>query len=137
MKHLPGFLALGLTLAFAVGTAWADSSVSEAKGEARVEDLLRTTLDVWKDGEVLVTRFELPEGHSSKKHSHPGEGFLYVIEGSMTMFYEDGRELSAGAGELMKIPMGEVHKARPSSKGVKGIIFRGHPKGEPERELVD
>ena len=102
-----------------------------------MEDLFRTTLDVWKEGEVLVTRFALPTGHSSKKHSHPGEGFLYVLEGSMTMLYEDGSELSAGAGELMEIPMGQVHLARPGSNGVKGIIFRVHPKGEPERQLAD
>ena len=104
---------------------------------ASVDNLLRAPLDIWPEGEVLVSHFRLPPGRQGERHHHPGEGFLFVIEGSLEVRFEDGETLRAEAGELLRIPMDSSHHTTAGAKGVRGVVFRVHPKGQPERHRAE
>ena len=101
------------------------------------EELLKTQLDVWEEGEVIVTYLEAPAGFEIKRHYHPGEEFAYVIEGSGTTWFEDKPEVVVSKGDIVKIPYKAVHTFIPGPDGVKVLVFRVHKQGEPIRIIVE
>jgi quercetin dioxygenase-like cupin family protein len=101
------------------------------------KELLKTQLDIWEDGEVIVSYVEAPAGYELKKHYHPGEEFGYVIEGSATVWFKDMPEIVLNKGEIAKIPLEAVHTMIPGPDGIKILVFRVHKKGEPLRINVE
>jgi len=87
--------------------------------------------------EVVTSYVELPAGMELPKHSHPGEEFAFVVEGSLYLWEEGKGETRCDAGTSAKVPMGAVHTVRTGDVGVKIVVFRVHTQGEPERILVD
>ena len=78
----------------------------------------------YNDNDVMVVKFkgEFP----FHKHDDTDDFFL-VLEGEMTMEYED-RSVSAGPGEIVIVPKGVVHRPRAEQE-VKVLLIE--PKGEP------
>ena len=118
------------------------SSFAQDKSSSEVlavlsEELLNTQLDVWEEGEVIVTYLEAPAGFEIKKHYHPGEEFAYVIEGSGTAWFEDKPEIVVSKGDIIKIPYKAVHTFIPGPNGAKVLVFRVHKQGEPIRIIVE
>jgi quercetin dioxygenase-like cupin family protein len=105
--------------------------------EASSVDLFHQPLEVWTEGEVIVTRFDLPAGFDLPRHTHPGEEVVYILEGSATAVVEDEPDTVVEAGEAYWIPYGRVHTAVPGPDGVKGLVFRVHREGEPIRTDVE
>ena len=101
------------------------------------EELLKTQLDVWEEGEVIVTYLEAPAGFEIKRHYHPGEEFAYVIEGSGIAWFKDKPEIEVSKGDIIKIPYKEVHTFIPGPNGAKVLVFRVHKQGEPVRIIVE
>jgi quercetin dioxygenase-like cupin family protein len=101
------------------------------------KELLKTQLDVWEDGEIIVSYVEAPAGYELKKHYHPGEEFGYVIEGSGTVWFKDMPEIIVNKGEIVKIPLEAVHTMIPGPDGIKILVFRIHKEGEPLRINVE
>ena len=48
-----------------------------------MNDLIRADLEASDDLEVVMSVVELPAGISLPVHTHPGEEFAYVMEGSV------------------------------------------------------
>lgn len=101
------------------------------------KELLKSQLEIWEDGEVIISYVEVPAGYELKKHYHPGEEFAYVIEGSGTAWFEDMPDVVVNKGEIVKIPLKAVHTMIPGPDGIKALIFRVHKKGEPLRINVE
>ena len=101
------------------------------------KELLKSQLEIWEDGEVIISYVEVPAGNELKKHYHPGEEFAYVIEGSGTAWFEDMPDVVVNKGEIVKIPLKAVHTMIPGPDGIKALIFRVHKKGEPLRINVE
>ncbi|MDJ1014995.1 MAG: cupin domain-containing protein [Paracoccaceae bacterium] len=78
----------------------------------------------YNDNDVMVVKFkgEFP----FHKHDDTDDFFL-VLEGEMTMEYED-RSVSTGPGEIVIVPKGVVHRPRAEQE-VKVLLIE--PKGEP------
>ena len=57
---------------------------------------------------VIVTELILPPGSSIPRHTHPGEEFLYVLEGGMVTT-QSGGVISFESGMSDHFPRGEVH----------------------------
>jgi quercetin dioxygenase-like cupin family protein len=63
------------------------------------------------DREGVTTVAEIPPGAWSAKHSHPGEDFGYLIEGTIVLYVEGKPPLTVKAGETFFTERGHVHNA--------------------------
>ena len=122
------------------GILFAQISIADEKSaapELMLETLLSTQLEGVEGTEVIVSRVVMPPNTALPKHWHPGEEFAYVLEGS-TILRRDGKpDLTAQKGELVKIPLKEIHSAVTTDQGATILVFRVHEHGKPERILVD
>jgi quercetin dioxygenase-like cupin family protein len=51
------------------------------------------------------------------KHTHPGEGIIYVLEGSLEYRLEGQPPKTYNAGEALTVPAGVVHAVRNAGRG--------------------
>ena len=90
-----------------------------------------------EDTEFVVSRVQIPPNMSLPKHWHPGEEFVYVISGRVTLWQKDKGELVFAAGDAAKVPLKQIHTARTGDEGAELVVFRVHEKGKPERVLIE
>ena len=105
--------------------------------QLKLEDLLTAELEGVANTEVIVSRVSIPPNTSLPKHWHPGEEFAYVLEGSVTLWQKDKAEIVGKAGDVMKVPLRQVHTAVTRDEGAKILVFRVHEKGKPARVPVE
>jgi quercetin dioxygenase-like cupin family protein len=60
----------------------------------------------------VTTVAEIPPGASSARHSHPGEDFGYVIEGTIVLQVDGKPPITVKAGEVFFTERGQIHNAR-------------------------
>lgn len=79
----------------------------------------------YNNNDVMVVKFvgEYP----FHKHDNSDDFFL-VLEGEVTMEYEDYDAVTFGPGEMVIVPTGVVHRPR-ASREAKVLLIE--PKGEP------
>ena len=79
----------------------------------------------YNDNDIMVVKFqgEFP----FHKHDNTDDFFL-VIEGQVTMDFENHDPVTFGPGELVVVPKGVVHRPR-ADKEAKVLLIE--PKGEP------
>jgi quercetin dioxygenase-like cupin family protein len=100
-------------------------------------NLARDLLETAPGLEVVTSYVELPPDFRLPTHTHPGEEFAYIVEGSVR-YWEQGRdEIELTAGTTARVPVETVHTVRTTDEGAKLIVFRIHEVGKPERTLVD
>ncbi len=126
-----------LVLFSSIVTSFGQDKSTEKDLTLVAKELLKTQLEIWEDGEIIISYVEAPAGYELKKHYHPGEEFGYVIEGSGTAWFEDMPEVVVNKGEIVKIPLEAVHTMIPGPDGIIALIFRIHKKGEPLRINVE
>jgi quercetin dioxygenase-like cupin family protein len=101
-----------------------------------IEKLLSAQLASVEGTEVVVSRVVMPQHTALPRHWHPGEEFAYVLDGS-TILRRDGKpDMTVSKGELIRIPLKEVHSAVTTDQGATILVFRVHEQGRPERILV-
>ena len=115
-----------LTLFLVISPVNADSPVT-------LENLLKSSLESSPDLEVMVSLVEIGPELTLPKHYHPGEEFIYVLEGSATLWLKDQPGVLLEAGQVAKVPLEQVHTAITGDQPVKAVVFRVHKKGQPER----
>jgi quercetin dioxygenase-like cupin family protein len=67
------------------------------------------------------------------KHWHPGEEFAYILKGSVTLWQKGKDDLVGEQGDVVKIPLEQVHTAITKEEGATVLVFRVHEQGKPER----
>ena len=87
--------------------------------------------------EVVVSHVTIPPNTTLPKHWHPGEEFAYVLEGSITLWQKGKRNVVGRKGDVVKVPLKQIHTGITDDEGVTLLVFRVHEQGEPERILVD
>lgn len=98
--------------------------------------MLRAPITVSDDLEVIISDVIIPPNASVPLHYHPGEEFLYVIEGS-ALHREAGQEDRwLKAGDSYVIPPQAAHSPVGGPEGARAIVFRVHKSGLPERTLL-
>ena len=120
------FKSVFLTLFLVISPVNADSPVT-------LENLLKSSLESSPDLEVMVSLVEIGPELTLPKHYHPGEEFIYVLEGSATLWLKDQPDVLLEAGQVAKVPLEQVHTAITGDQPVKAVVFRVHKKGQPER----
>jgi len=59
--------------------------------------------------EGVVAKVEFAPGAKETKHTHPGDVFGYVQEGSITLYIEGQPATTVKSGEVFFVPAGKVH----------------------------
>ena len=125
-KYIVPFLALILSCANYV----------RADG-VKLETLMKTVLEGVDGTEVIVSRVEIPANTSLPKHWHPGEEFVYVLEGSVTLWQEGKENITGKTGDVIKVPLKQVHTGITGDEGASLLVFRVHEQGKPERVMAE
>jgi quercetin dioxygenase-like cupin family protein len=60
----------------------------------------------------VTTVAEIPPGATSARHSHPGEDFGYLIEGTIVLMVDGKPPVTVRAGEVFFTERGQIHNAR-------------------------
>ncbi len=60
----------------------------------------------------VTTVAEIPPGVTSARHSHPGEDFGYLIEGTIILYVDGKAPVTLKAGDVFFTERGHVHNAR-------------------------
>ena len=103
----------------------------------KIENLLRDSLALADGVEVVLSYIEIPKNTTLPSHYHPGEEFVYLIQGSGELTLKDESKIIIKAGETAKVPLRHVHSFSSLNEDVKGVVFRVHEKGQPDRILVE
>jgi quercetin dioxygenase-like cupin family protein len=99
--------------------------------------VLRAPITIADGLEVIISDVIIPPGATVPSHYHPGEEFVYVIEGSAVHVEEGKPDRILETGDSYVIPPRAVHAPRGGPDGARAVVFRVHVVGKPERILTD
>lgn len=97
---------------------------------------LRSPVSIAEGLEVIISDVVIPAGVEVARHYHPGEEFLYVIEGSAVHVEEGKPDRLLSAGDAYVIPPEAIHAPYGGPEGGRAVVFRLHVPGREERYLV-
>jgi len=101
---------------------------------AEVTPLMTKDLPESPGKEVLMITVEKPPGGSDPIHRHNAHGFIYVLEGSIVMQVEGGKEVTLTPGQTFYESPSDVHvvgRNASSTKPVKFLVILLKDKGAP------
>ena len=99
-------------------------------------EVLRSKVRVADNLEVIISNVFIPSGAQVPRHYHPGEEFLYVVQGSAVHVEEGQADRVLMAGDAYVIPPEAIHAPYGGPNGGHAIVFRLHVEGQEERYLV-
>ena len=114
-------------------------AVKAANEDPEIVDqvLLNRGLQVARGKDVIVDRVTLPPNTVLPKRWHPGEMFVYVIDGSVILSPNGQGDVLGTKGEVVEVPFRQVYSARTDNEGAQLLIFRVHVANQPVRVMVD
>lgn len=134
-----------LTLICFAGFAHADGTTEGmpkgkgvlGKGQQRTI-LSKTDLAVAPGREAIVLTVDGAPGLVGKKHYHPGDEFIYLAEGTLTLDIAGKGKVTLKKGETLHIPGRVVHQAiNPSQDSpFKAVTFGIFERGQPDTTVV-
>ena len=78
----------------------------------RAVPLLRTGVSGDTSRDAIVARGEFPPGATTGPHTHPGDEYAYVLEGTLELLAEGRPPRRVTAGAAYHNPRGVVHETR-------------------------
>jgi quercetin dioxygenase-like cupin family protein len=123
------FVSFGLLFLFAIGIAEAQSASDAAAAStprAQVVTLMTKALKDYpgKEGKMIVVTY--PPGSVDPVHRHYADAFVYVLEGSIVMAVNGGKEVTLGPGQTFYEGPDDVHtvgRNASSTKPAKFVVF--------------
>ena len=119
---------------FIVLTAIGNQSVAS---ELKLVNLMKSQLEGVSGTEVIVSRVSIPPNTQLPKHWHPGEEFAYILDGSVTLWQKGKKDIVGKKGDVVKVPLKQIHTAVTKDEAVTILVFRVHEQGKPERVKVN
>ena len=121
-------LALNLSIGLCLmsGTATAQ--------EAKVTSLMSKDLKDFPGKEGLLIAVEYPPWATDPIHRHNAHAFVYVLEGSIVMQLQDGKEVTLTPGQTFYEGPNDVHivgRSADKTKPAKFVVFLIKNKGAP------
>ncbi|MDJ0702836.1 MAG: cupin domain-containing protein [Leptolyngbyaceae cyanobacterium MO_188.B28] len=111
-----------------------DSEFSPPPGS---NQMLRAPITIADGLEVIISDVVIPPNATVPRHYHPGEEFLYVLEGAAVHVEEGKPDRILKAGDAYVIPPRAEHAPRGGAEGARAVVFRVHVEGAEERILVE
>ena len=105
--------------------------------DLKLDTLMKEQLKGVPGTEVIMSKVEIPPNTSLPRHWHPGEEFVYVLAGTVTLWQKGKADLVYSEGDAIKVPLEQVHTAITGEEGVKLVVFRVHEQGKPERVIAE
>jgi quercetin dioxygenase-like cupin family protein len=102
--------------------------------EPPVTSLMSKDLTNMPGKEVLMITVEYPPGWSDPVHRHNAQGFIYVLEGSVVMQVQGGKEVTLTPGQTFYEGTDDVHvigRNASTTKPAKLLVFLVKNKGAP------
>ncbi len=102
--------------------------------DAKVNPIMTKDLAGLAGKEGLMLTVEYAPGGSSAKHRHNAHTFVYVLEGSIVMQVEGGKEVTLGPGQTFYEAPEDIHtvsKNASNSQPAKFVVFMMKEKGAP------
>ena len=142
------FLFLIATVVVSTGLAYSET-VGQAESQKKkdilagtvqglkIDNLMTSQLELVEGMEVVVSHVEIPANTTLPKHWHPGEEFVYVLEGSEVLWQKDKPDVHLKKGDVFKVPLKQIHTAKTGEEGVTVLVFRVHEMGQPVRVNVE
>jgi len=101
--------------------------------------LLRTNVSGDEGKEAVIGFAEFAVGATTGRHTHPGDEYATVLEGTLEIRVEGSEPRRVSAGEAYHNPKGIVHETRnvgeiPARVAGTFIIEKGRPLSEPAAE---
>jgi len=120
----PLLVALGLSVVVLCTSGYAQQPAP------KIVTLHKSPVSGQPDKEFLLLSIEWPAGARAPAHTHFGDEYGSVIEGSYSVKQGDGEWKTCNAGESWHVPAGVVHESKPesASKTINGFIVE---KGKP------
>jgi quercetin dioxygenase-like cupin family protein len=112
---------------------WLLASAAAAQ-DAKVTPILTKDLKDLAGKEGLMVTVEYPPGGSSAEHRHNAHTFVYVLEGSIVMAVNGGKEVTLGPGQTFYEGPDDVHtvsRNASATKPAKFVVFFVKEKGAP------
>ncbi len=131
-----GGLTIGLIAGASLGALAHEEIAKLPSRPAGSNEVLKEKLDSAPGLEVVISDVVIPPGAQVPRHYHPGEEFLYLIEGTATHIEEGAANRDLKAGDAMVIRIGKIHAPKAGPEGARAVVFRVHVEGEPERVLL-
>jgi len=126
LQYLAVTLLLTVSLCLQSGTLMAQ--------EAKVTPLLSEVLTDMSGKEGLMISVEYAPGGSSPIHRHNAHAFVYVLEGSIVMQVQGGKELTLTPGQTFYEGPNDIHavsRNASSAAPAKFIVVLVKDKGAP------
>ncbi len=123
-----------LSLAACAEQTVSEQSYSPPPGS---NEIMRAPIEAIEGFEVIAADIVILPDAAMPPHYHPGEEYLYLIEGSVIQVEEGKPDRLLKAGDAYVIPARAVHAPRGGPEGARAVVFRVHRKGAEERILVD
>ena len=98
---------------------------------------MTSQLELVEGTEVVVSHVQIPANTTLPKHWHPGEEFVYVLEGSEVLWQKDKSDTHLKKGDVFKVPLRQIHTAKTGEEGATVLVFRVHESGQPVRVNVE
>jgi quercetin dioxygenase-like cupin family protein len=94
--------------------------------------ILKTELEGIEGKEMNAWVAEFAPGASSGKHYHPGNEFVFVLEGAFTLELQGEPAVTLKPGEIINVAAKRVHEGKNLlNSPTKVLVFGLAPKGEP------
>jgi quercetin dioxygenase-like cupin family protein len=123
--------ALGFSVVFVCLAAHAQQAPAP-----KVTTLVRSPVTGQPDKEFLLLSIEWPAGTGTPVHTHLGDEYGTVIEGSYTVKQGDGDWTTMNAGESWSVPASVVHQGKNAGQSMTKtmnafIVEKGKPLIQP------
>ena len=105
-----------------------------AMQSAKVTPLLTKDLGGIPGKEGMMLTVEYPPGAVSTKHRHNANTFVYVLDGSIVMQVEGGKEVTLGPGQTFYESPSDIHSVSRNASATqpaKFLVFFVKDKGAP------
>lgn len=123
-------------IAIVLGTVAWMTVASAAHAQQSSQGAKRTVLerhDLSVPGhEGVLVRTEFAPGVKEPRHTHPGDVFVYVLEGTLTLFIDGQPTATVNPGEFFFVPAGKIHSGQNNGDTpVKLLVSFFVEKGKP------
>lgn len=95
----------------------------QAAQSAKVTPLLTKDLVGVSGKEVSMLTVEYAPGATSAKHRHNASTFVYVLEGSIVMQVEGGKEVTLGPGQTFYESPSDIHAVSRNASATQSAKF--------------
>jgi quercetin dioxygenase-like cupin family protein len=105
-----------IVLVAVIGAVTSGIAVATPGADLVAKDLGRSTFDEVTiqeadPSDVVYSRVELMEDGFTGWHSHPGETYVLVKRGALTIYHDDCSSQTYSKGDVFHEPAGSVHNA--------------------------